>query len=220
MEMPYIAGDHIHHVRRGGIMNHAILLSFSLFTLLMMASPVPAFAHCDGIDGPVVNAAREALNTGDVARVLVWVQEKDEASVQDLFQHTLKVRALGEEAQKLADMYFFETVVRLHREGEGAPYSGLKPAGRDLGPAIPAADASIRDNDAGTVLELLTDIVQEGLHARYEDVMKRSAYARSDVDAGRRFVASYVAYVHFVEGIYELAQGAQIDHPDTGVHRH
>lgn len=55
------------------------------------------------------------------------------------------MRKLSLEARQLADMHFFETLVRLHRAGEGAGFTGLKPAGRDLGPAIPAADKALRD---------------------------------------------------------------------------
>jgi hypothetical protein len=75
--------------------------------------------------------------------VLIWVPEKDEAEITGAFHKTLVVRKLSLEAEELADMYFFETLVRLHRAGEGASYTGLQPAGRDLGPAIPAADKAL-----------------------------------------------------------------------------
>ena len=85
-------------------------------------------------------AARAALDRGDVSLALVWVQPKDEAEIRDVFARTLAVRKLSPEAKELADRHFFETLVRVHRAGEGASYTGLKPAGRDLGPAIPAAE--------------------------------------------------------------------------------
>jgi hypothetical protein len=43
------------------------------------------------------------------------------------FTKTLAVRKQSKEAKELADMYFFETLVRIHCAGEGAPYTGLKP---------------------------------------------------------------------------------------------
>ena len=100
------------------------------------------------MDGPVVQAARKALETGEVKLVLIWVQKQDEGDIKEAFQKTLTVRKLGAAAKELADRYFFETLVRIHRAGEGAPYTGLKPAGRDLGPAIPAADEAIEDASA------------------------------------------------------------------------
>jgi hypothetical protein len=99
-----------------------------------------AFGHCDGLDGPVVTVARKALETGNVNLVLPWVRVEDEGEIRKAFDQARSVRKLGGEARKLADTHFFETLVRIHRAGEGAPFAGLKPAGRDLGPAVPAAD--------------------------------------------------------------------------------
>lgn len=106
-------------------------------------------AHCDGMVGPVVKAAQQALTAGNANAVLIWVQKKDEGEVKRALEQTLAVRKLSPEAAGLADRYFFETVVRLHRAGEGEPYSGLKPAGRDLGPAIPAAERAL---ESGSVV--------------------------------------------------------------------
>jgi uncharacterized protein DUF6448 len=98
--------------------------------VVLLLAPTFALAHCDGMDGPVVKAAQKALQTGDVNLLLIWVQKKsDEAEIQKVFAETMAMRKLGPDAKALADRYFFETLVRLHRAGEGAPYTGLKPAG-------------------------------------------------------------------------------------------
>ena len=106
--------------------------AFALFAVLFSAGQI-AYAHCDTLDGPVIKAARQALETGNVDLVLVWIQPKDEAEIRSAFAKTLEVRKQGDAAKELADMYFFETLVRIHRAGEGFPYTGLKPAGQDPG---------------------------------------------------------------------------------------
>src|SRR3972149_4228335 len=130
--------------------------AFRLFGMaIVMATlltPTVALAHCDGLDGPVVAAAREALKTGDVNHVLIWVRDKDEPEIRAAFQSARSVRRLGSDARNLADRYFFETIVRVHRSAEGAPYTRLKPAGRDLGPAIPAADHALEVGDPARLL--------------------------------------------------------------------
>ena len=96
--------------------------------ILLAAAPVQA--HCDALDGPVVKAAEAALKGGDVTPVLRWVTREQEAEVRAPFQDALAVRVSGGRAQALADRYFFETVVRLHRQSEGEPFTGLqRPAG-------------------------------------------------------------------------------------------
>ncbi len=164
-----------------------------------------AYAHCDGLDGPVVTAARQALESKNVNRVLIWVQKGQEGELRQAFEKTLAVRKGSPEARELADQYFFETLVRLHRAGEGAPYTGLKPAGRDLGPAIPAADKAIQSGKPEALRELVLDAVGDGLDKQFAEVMEKKDYGFNDVSAGRAFVASYVEYVHWVERLYEAA---------------
>jgi hypothetical protein len=163
--------------------------------------------HCDGLDGPVVTLARRALEAGNVNLVLPWVREQDEAEIRQAFAHALAVRKLGGEAKALADRHFFETLVRVHRAGEGAPYTGLKPAGRDLGPAIPAADRALQDGSLDKVLEVLGDAIREGLHGHFHRTVERKGFAPDDVKAGREYVEAYVPYIHYVERLWQAASG-------------
>jgi hypothetical protein len=175
-----------------------------------------AWAHCDGLDGPVVTAARHALEAEDVDRVLIWVRAEDEAEIRAAFSQTLSVRQLGPEAQALADRYFFETLVRIHREGEGAPYTGLKPAGRDLGPAIPAADRAIEMGSDEALAQLLTGEMVDGLRTHFQKVMASSAFPPGDVSAGREYIEAYVSFIHYVESVHESATRASEGHyPET-----
>ena len=177
-----------------------------------------AFAHCDGLDGPVVKAARNALRTGNVNLALIWVQQEDEPELRAAFQEALAVRKQSPEAQALADRSFFETLVRVHRAGEGAPYTGLKPAGRDLGPAIPAADRSVETGAVGPVQDLLTDAVRRGLQEHVQALKALQGYDPNDVAAGRRYVQAYVEYIHYVERLHEAATAAAAGHYAEGAH--
>lgn len=164
-----------------------------------------ALAHCDGLDGPVVKAAQRALATNNVNFILAWVQPGDETELRSAFQQTLAVRKLSPASEALADRQLFETLVRLHRSGEGAPYTGLKPAGRDLGPAIPAADHAIVSGDLDVLEKLLVGELRKNLHESFEQVQAKKKYDANDVAAGREYVKAYVEYVHFVERLHEAS---------------
>lgn len=192
------------------------LLLVPLWGLVILGSAGAAFAHCDGLDGPVVRDARRALAAGDLKLVLIWMRPADEPEVRNVFRKCLAVRKLGPEARDLADRHFFETVVRLHRAGEGAPYTGLKPAGRDLGPAIPTADRALEQGSAKELQRLLFAVTERGLEARFRDVVAKRNYPKSDVEAGRRYVAAYVAYIHYVERLYESASTPARGHYEEG----
>ncbi|HET9361777.1 MAG TPA: DUF6448 family protein [Vicinamibacterales bacterium] len=178
-----------------------VAVALGLFAL----TPVRALAHCDGLDGPVVQAAQRALETRNPALVLIWVQEQDEPEIRHAFQTTLAVRELSPQARELADRFFFETLVRVHRAGEGAAFTGLKPAGRDLGPAIPAADEAVRIGSVEPVRHLLTVAIQERLGQQFGEVMATQTFEPDDVAAGRAYVKAYVEFIHLVELLYEGA---------------
>jgi hypothetical protein len=181
----------------------------------------PALAHCDTLDGPVVAAARTALETGDVNPVLVWVQETDEADIRRAFQRARSVRKAGGDAKELADSYFFETLVRIHRAGEGAAFTGLKPAGQ-IEPAVAAADKAIDSGKLQPLAKLVQGRIENGLHNHFDSVMAKKNYGLADVAAGRAYVGAYVEFVHYAERLYETAGAAAAEHAAASAqgHRH
>lgn len=176
--------------------------------------PQTAQAHCDTMDGPVVLAAKAALEKEDVTPVLKWVKEETEAEIKAAFAKTLAVRTKGPKARELADQYFFETLVRVHRAGEGAPFTGLKPAGTELGPAIEEADKALETGSVGKVVKLVTEEAAAGIRRRFAEAREKKTHAERNVEAGREFVAAYVEYVHYVEGLHQPAQAAAAHHED------
>ena len=189
----------------------AVAVALGFFAL----TPVRALAHCDALDGPVVKAAQRALETRNPALVLIWVQEKDEPEIRNVFEQTLAVRALNAQARELADRFFFETLVRVHRAGEGAPFTGLKPAGLDLGPAIPAADEAVRVGSVERVHRLLTEAIQARLREQFGDVMATKTFTSDDIAAGRAYIKAYVEFIHLVERLYDSAMKAPHGHFET-----
>lgn len=163
--------------------------------------------HCDTLDGPLVTLATKALEEKNVNLVLPWVQPDDDEEIRHAFDHAQAVRELGPQARSLADRHFLETLVRIHRAGEGAPFTGLKPAGLDLGPAVPAADRALVSGSPDALLKLLVDAVTAGVRARFAAAMQRKTFDPNDVAAGRSYVEAYVPYVHYVERLWEAAAG-------------
>jgi hypothetical protein len=180
----------------------------------------PASAHCDAMDGPVITLAGKALDKGNVNLVLPWVPARSEPEIRAAFDHTIAVRKLSPEAKHLADTFFFETLVRVHRASEGAAYTGLKPAGIDRGPAIPAADAALAAGSPEAVEKLLATAIHKGLHERLDAAAHAKAFSADDVAAGRRYVQAYVPYVHYVEGLWQAATKAGDEHAEHTAHAH
>lgn len=192
-------------------MTRSTILASAIAACVLLVSPPTASAHCDSLDGPVAKAVAKALESRDAAYVLIWVQPEGEAEVKAAFAQALAVRDVNAQVRTLADRYFLETVVRIHRAGEGAPYTGLKPAGH-IEPAIAAADRALSEASVAELKELLTKEVSAGLHRQFEEVAAARSYDPHDVAAGRRFVKAYVEYVHFVERLHEAITTAAHGH--------
>ena len=190
-----------------------LLLVPALLGGLFLAMP-KAEAHCDSVDGPVATAAMDALSSGNVHLVLPYVPAASEAEIGAVFDQSIAVRAGGGEARELADRYFVETVVRLHRAGEGAPYTGLKPAGMDFGPAIPAAEQAIDSENLSEVRALLEAELAHGLEARFSHVLHtrdapRKPQNAAETASARERVNAEFGFIAYVEGLRQAAEGAK-----------
>jgi hypothetical protein len=179
-----------------------ILIALVILEILFLYS-INAKAHCDTLNGPVVESARLALAAGDVTPVLKWVPVNDEQLIRTAFQNTMRVRKLGEQAQKLADMYFFETLVRIHRAGEGASYTGLQP-GAEIDPAIAMADEALESGSVDELVSAITDVAAKGIREHFNQALDTKKNADKSVAAGREFVEAYVTYTHYVEKLHTL----------------
>ena len=198
-------------------LRNTLVAAFSLLAALGWVAP--AQAHCDTLDGPVVSAGRQALDTGNVNLALIWVQERDEAELRKAFEKASAARKAGGAAKDLAETYFYETLVRVHRAGEGAPYTGLKPAG-EIEPPIAAADKALASGKLQPVAKLVTQRLEQGLHKEFDAVSSKKGYRPDDVAAGREFVNAYVEYVHYVEKLYDAAATAGHAQPAAPAHAH
>lgn len=166
----------------------------------------PAVAHCDSVEGPVVVDAKAALAKGDVAPILKWISEAQEPSVRDAFLKTLAVRKLGADARELADTAFFETLVRLHRETEGAAYTGLK-----RGVKEPAFIGNLESALASGSVDGFAKLVGEHAAAKVKEKFAVALEARKKADVspadGRAYVAAYVDLMHSTKAIVEAVHG-------------
>ena len=182
-----------------------LLALLVVFEILFFWS-VRAEAHCDTLDGPVVATAQTALEAGDVTPLLKWVSSEEESTIRNAFENTIAVRKFGGQARDLADMYFFETLVRIHRAGEGAPYTGLKP-GAAVDPAVALADKALASGSVDELAGILSKAMTSGIAARFQTALESQKHADESVDAGREFVNDYVVFTHYVEGLHAKVRG-------------
>ncbi|MFB3915831.1 MAG: DUF6448 family protein [Terriglobales bacterium] len=185
-----------------------VVLSFLIALGLMSAT---AYAHCDTLRGPVIADGRAALEKSDVTPVLKWIKPEHETELRAAFQKAVVVRPMGKDAKEIADRYFLETLVRLHRAGEGAPFTGLKD--EPLEPAVAMADKALSSGSADELVRAVTAEVAAGVRQRFAAALEASKHAGESVVSGREYVARYVELMHYLERLHVTeAEGSHVAH--------
>ena len=171
-----------------------------VITLLAALKPSLVQAHCDTADGPTAKDGRRALETGNINYALKWIPAEGEQELRDVFEKVLKVRTLGAEAAELADRLFLETLVRIHRMGEGVGFTGIQPFGTAIDPLITTADQAIDLGSDADLLPMVTEDRREELDRRFQAALASKDFDVDDVAAGRRYLAAYVNFFKYAEG--------------------
>lgn len=177
-------------------------LPLILFAILLFFSQA-TFAHCDSYDGPVIKDAVKALKTNDVNLVFKWLKKDQEQEITALFNKTYSLKNGDKEVYEIVEKHFFETLVRLHREMEGAPYTGLKPAGSTK-QIIQMTDEAIKVGNVDEFLSKFNKHIEKVVREKYQEVMELDKVKNESVEKGRAFVKAYVNYTHSIEAIHDV----------------
>ena len=184
------------------------ILSPVFVSLFMIFGSLAASAHCDSYDGPVIKDANKALETNNVNLVLKWITPVQEKEIIPLFNKTYVLKSGDKEVYAIVEKHFFETLVRLHRETEGAPYTGLKPAGTTK-PIIQLSDQAIESKNIDELLVKLNNHIGKAIMEKYSKVVALDKVKNDSPEKGREYVEAYVDYTHTIEAIHDiLEQGA------------
>jgi len=182
------------------------LFTFTALTLILgMFIVQPAKAHCDRENGPVAVAAKKALKTGDFSKVAIWVGKQQEEELRKKFLHSRKVYQSGDESRQLAKQYFMETAVRLHRQAEGMPYTGLKPA-KPAARDIQVAEKALETGNLEPVMQMFSNTMQQEAHKWFEKALKAKANKGKSVEAGREWADLYVKYIVYLHKLYQTIE--------------
>ncbi|MEN6455250.1 MAG: DUF6448 family protein [Prolixibacteraceae bacterium] len=193
---------------------HSIFLIALLFSFATLGS-LPAYAHCDSYDGPVIKDAVRALETNNVNLVLKWITPGQEKEIVPLFDKTYSLKSGDKDVYAIVEKHFFETLVRLHRETEGAPYTGLKPAGSTK-KIVQLSDQAIENNDIDELLGKLNAHIGKVIKEKYEKLAVLEKVKNDSPEQGREYVEAYVDYTHTIEAIHDIVE----QEGEHSIHKH
>lgn len=183
--------------------NLQTIRSIVFMSLLMLFCSLSASAHCDSYDGPVIKDAIKAFETNNVDLVLKWITEEQE--IIPLFNKTYQLKNGDKEVYAIVEKHFFETLVRLHRETEGEPYTGLKPAGSTQ-QIIQMTDKALKEGNVDDFLVKLNSHMDKVVREKYQKVAELKKVKDNSTQQGREFVEAYVDYTHTVKAMHDIME--------------
>lgn len=190
-----------------------VLVIVTIASIFVMFGPMMAGAHCDTMDGPTAADGKKALESNNINYALKWILPKYEEELRTIFEKSIKVRVLSPEAKELADRYFLESLVRIHRAGEGEPFEGLKPSGTPVDKKVAAADKCVEVGNLSPLEGLISPEELAELKEKFEKVMTLKDYDINDIQAGREYIEAYVSF-------FKAAEGEEHDHDHAHSHEH
>jgi len=171
------------------------------------------------MDGPVVLAAKRALDARNPTLALPYVKPEGESEVLGAFARTIAAHDGNRAANEVADLYFFETIVRVHRAGEGAPYTGLKPAGLGFGPVVPVAERAIDSGSPDELVQVLTEKVRREVLERFGRAMTLKPHVDESVASAREYVEAMLGLEVWSHKLYACASaGPHEEHGEAHEH--
>ena len=182
-------------------------LLLSLIAFLSGVNIQSASAHCDSFDGPALKDAVKALETNNPELIKKWISVEQEPEVVALFHKTYSLRNGDREVYEIVKTHFYETFVRLHRETENAPYTGLKPAG-SVAPIISMSDKAIETGNIDKLLGALNNHLNTVLKEKYEKVKELNEVKDDSPEKGREFVAAYIDFTHSIEAVHAITENS------------
>lgn len=194
---------------RNSLLKNRLLKSTFILSLIAFFSIIsiqPASAHCDSYDGPALIDAEKALATNNVDLILKWINADMEDEVVPLFHKTYSLRNGDKEVYEIVKKHFYETFIRLHREMEGATFTGLKPAGTTAHITV-MSDKALQTGDFESLLKALNRHVNSQLQEKFDKTEALYKVKDNSVEEGREYVNAYVDYTHAVEAVHDILTG-------------
>ena len=83
----------------------------------------------------------------------------------------------------------------------------MKPAGA-VEPVIVRADQALEKGSVDDLAKAIASHAEAGIRERFQQAMAAKQHAQESVAAGLEYVAAYVTYVHYVEGVVQAVHAA------------
>lgn len=146
-------------------------------------------------NGPVMRAAKMALETGNVDYILIWVPEESANTLKNLLEKTCCERTTRRKARNHSVEWYMQTINRLHSEyfrPHDLNISTKTAEERRTILQVEKACETGNFDEIATVMQVTSD---EEIRRRFNEVLDKSDYDVDNIAAGRAYVSAFTDFI-------------------------
>jgi hypothetical protein len=152
-------------------------------------------------DGPVISAAKRALETGNAHYILIWIPEESENTVKNLLEKAYCERYTQKNAYNHIVDWYFETINHLHSVHYGPYNLTISTKAPEEKTIIFLVERTCESGNFEEITTVIQDTPSGEMRQRFNDVMKKRNYGVENIAAGRVYVSAFTDFIAFVNNL-------------------
>jgi hypothetical protein len=155
----------------------------------------------DEMQGPVVKAAKMALETGNVNYILIWLPEESENTLKNLLEKTCCTRSSRMNMKNRAYDWYFEMVNRFFNIGRPRDNLTIR-GGLAEKPLDLKVDKAIESGNFEEIRDIIPVTHEADAKQRFLHVMNMRNYPVNNIAEGRAYVSAFFDFNRYMHDLY------------------
>lgn len=155
----------------------------------------------DSHNGPMMIAAKRALETGKAHHILIWIPEKSENTLKNLLEKVCCKRRIQADGHDRIVDWYFETISRFHSGYYGPHNLNISTKTPEEKSIIFLVESACESGNFEEITTVIRDTPTGEMRQRFDDVMKKRNYCEENIAAGRVYVSVFTYFIAFVNNL-------------------
>jgi hypothetical protein len=158
-------------------------------------------------NGPVIRAAKMAMETGNASYILIWLPKEAENTLKNLLERTYCENRTRKNTQNHSIDWYFKSVNRLHSRYGWPDYPGMKFKETDEETIALMVERAFESGNFEEINSIIPLNHSGDARERFHKVMMKRNYSVDDIAAGRVYVSAFIAFIVYLHNLSSGSPG-------------
>lgn len=152
-------------------------------------------------NGPGMDAAKKALETGKAHHILIWIPEELKSTLKNFLEKACCERNTRKNVHGHAVDWHFQTIHRLQSLYYGPHNLNITTKEPEEKAIILLVERACEGGNFEEITTVIPDTPTGDMPQRFNDVMKKKNYDVENIAAGRVYVSAFTDFIVFVNNL-------------------